>query len=355
MFLLLCPIMAVALLAIHAGRMHSQRIRGMADRIAAAIGSPLRQRERLDPHVLAPMWRRPARAGSHSSPASNDTLETVLAFSPFAAADCGRLFTAWTAPLLHGNWLHVIFNAAAMLPSSVLVASNGQGDSDSEGNSSSSSGGMFSESGIVLAERLCGPFFVLQYTILFVPLCAYLHYLLCKLAKRVLLARGYLQLAETVWKQGAIGFSGVLFAWMTVVELLLAPQFSLSLFGAVVPISVAPLGSMLLVQILVRRVSFMGHLAGILAGYAVSFLWSFERGITAGSPHSSSGMICPTTTTTALVGPSVTVAVAFWSAVVVLCSLLRTTDIRLAGIQVAGRDYDDDDDEVDQLNELSPV
>lgn len=69
----------------------------------------------------------------------------------------------------------------------------------------------------------------------------------------------------------SLGYSCVVFGWMTVLAQL-SPQFEFPLLGnASFPVSFAPLGSLLLTQMLVRRASFLGHLAGILAGYLVAF------------------------------------------------------------------------------------
>jgi len=64
----------------------------------------------------------------------------------------------------------------------------------------------------------------------------------------------------------AVGFSGVLFH-LSVVECYLSPQFSRSLFGMVnVPAALYPWALLVVLQMFMPNLSFMGHLCGILAG-----------------------------------------------------------------------------------------
>ena len=72
----------------------------------------------------------------------------------------------------------------------------------------------------------------------------------------------------------AVGYSGVIFGWMTVLGLM---QPGSSMWG--LPLTFAPFFSLLLTQLIVRRASFLGHLAGIFAGYAVGWgLLDWVRG-----------------------------------------------------------------------------
>lgn len=69
----------------------------------------------------------------------------------------------------------------------------------------------------------------------------------------------------------SLGYSCVVFGMMTVVAQF-QPQFGFPLpGGAVLPVNLAPFGSLFLTQLLIRRASFVGHLAGIVAGYMISF------------------------------------------------------------------------------------
>ena len=76
----------------------------------------------------------------------------------------------------------------------------------------------------------------------------------------------------TAWADSpVVGYSGVLFGWMTVAGML---NPSASIFGF--PVTLTPFFSLLLMQLIVARASFLGHLAGILAGYAVG--WGLLNG-----------------------------------------------------------------------------
>eukprot|EP00850_Spirogloea_muscicola_P005096 SM000023S07552 [mRNA] locus=s23:128743:130625:+ [translate_table: standard] len=69
----------------------------------------------------------------------------------------------------------------------------------------------------------------------------------------------------------AVGYSCVVFGWMTVLAVK-QPSSRLDLFGLFsLPINLAPLESLVLTSIVVPQASFMGHLAGILVGYAVAW------------------------------------------------------------------------------------
>lgn len=80
--------------------------------------------------------------------------------------------------------------------------------------------------------------------------------------------------------QPTVGYSGVLFAWMVVASLeqqSTCPIFFLpslcfktySLFGGWFKFSFGPLVQLVVLQVILPRVSFSGHLAGIVAGFAI--------------------------------------------------------------------------------------
>lgn len=70
----------------------------------------------------------------------------------------------------------------------------------------------------------------------------------------------------------AVGYSCVLFGWMTVLAVRQPAGITmLPLFGlANLPMYLAPFGSLVITSLLFPRASFVGHLAGILAGYVIS-------------------------------------------------------------------------------------
>ena len=63
-----------------------------------------------------------------------------------------------------------------------------------------------------------------------------------------------------------VGYSGVIFGWMTLAGML---QPTGTAFG--LPITLAPFLALVLTQLIVPRASFLGHLAGIVAGYATGW------------------------------------------------------------------------------------
>jgi len=69
----------------------------------------------------------------------------------------------------------------------------------------------------------------------------------------------------------AIGISCVAFGWMTIMAQMTSSQY-LDFLGFIqVPVSLAPFSSLILTQFIVPQASFLGHLAGILAGFLISW------------------------------------------------------------------------------------
>eukprot|EP00741_Cyanophora_paradoxa_P021684 tig00000241_g20930.t1 len=89
----------------------------------------------------------------------------------------------------------------------------------------------------------------------------------------------------------AVGYSAVVFGWMTVAAVL-NPTGSLSFFGYLnLPVSFAPFSSLIFTSIIVPQASFIGHLAGILVGFLVGwgafdwllpYYWSLNCALWAG-------------------------------------------------------------------------
>lgn len=75
----------------------------------------------------------------------------------------------------------------------------------------------------------------------------------------------------------SVGYSCVVFGWMTYVSVKGTPSGAVSLFGfARAPVNLAPFGSLLFTSLVVPQASFIGHLAGIATGYLVAwdaFAW----------------------------------------------------------------------------------
>lgn len=87
--------------------------------------------------------------------------------------------------------------------------------------------------------------------------------------------------------QPAVGYSAVLFAWLVVATsqresycpVPMAPGLCLPTWrvpvpfsgGITIPVNLAPFLSLAFIQLFIRRASFVGHLAGILAGYPLSW------------------------------------------------------------------------------------
>ncbi|KAL4442121.1 hypothetical protein ABPG77_011382 [Micractinium sp. CCAP 211/92] len=120
--------------------------------------------------------------------------------------------------------------------------------------------------GLVERSPALGTLYYLQQTTLLFLLspafCVLLYHLLIVVARR-----------EQYRDVTAVGYSCVLFGWMTLLATKQPGGIAmLPLFGlADLPMWAAPWSSLLITSLLVPKASFVGHLAGILAGYAVAF------------------------------------------------------------------------------------
>uniref|UniRef100_A0A0D6R0D8 Peptidase S54 rhomboid domain-containing protein n=1 Tax=Araucaria cunninghamii TaxID=56994 RepID=A0A0D6R0D8_ARACU len=75
----------------------------------------------------------------------------------------------------------------------------------------------------------------------------------------------------------AVGYSCVVFGWMTILAVK-QPSSKLDLFGVLsLPISFAPFESLVFTSIIVPQASFLGHLSGIIVGYAIA--WGLIQGM----------------------------------------------------------------------------
>eukprot|EP00605_Chrysophyceae_sp_TOSAG23-4_P002529 GSChrysophyteH1.ASY1.ANO1.2794.1 assembled CDS len=95
--------------------------------------------------------------------------------------------------------------------------------------------------------------------------------------------------------QQAVGYSCVLFAWITVAAirmgkfcpLIFAPTFCFSTFMIPVvnlPVNIGPFVLLLVTKVIIPRSSFIGHLSGILIGYPLAWvLFPLEVGVSGGA------------------------------------------------------------------------
>ncbi|XP_038875918.1 RHOMBOID-like protein 13 [Benincasa hispida] len=111
----------------------------------------------------------------------------------------------------------------------------------------------------------------------------YLHYTLVLVILSGVLVLGMYHLLiqkfklEYFRRVTAVGYSCVVFGWMTILSVR-QPSSKLDLFGFLsLPISFAPFESLIFTSIIVPQASFLGHLSGIIVGYAIA--WGFIHGM----------------------------------------------------------------------------
>ena len=140
-----------------------------------------------------------------------------------------QVYRILTAPLFHGGIIHLAFNMTAFVP----MASS--------------------------LERLLGSVQFCHIVFLFVALSSCFHVALAVVAG----ALGFNAMHEC-----AIGFSGVVFGVIVVdTHLQMVPRRSVFGFFSV-PSQYYPVSLLLFLQVIIPSVSFLGHLAGLLAGSA---------------------------------------------------------------------------------------
>mmetsp|Transcript_4280 Transcript_4280/g.8810 ORF Transcript_4280/g.8810 Transcript_4280/m.8810 type:complete len:245 (-) Transcript_4280:39-773(-) len=107
----------------------------------------------------------------------------------------------------------------------------------------------------------------------------FLKYTLILIVLPLVLVIGMYHILIRFWKREeyahvtAVGYSCVVFGWMTIVSQL-QPHHQFQLFGLLsLPMSLAPFGSLIFTSLIVPQASFVGHLAGIIVGYMISWGW----------------------------------------------------------------------------------
>ncbi|KAL6496401.1 Rhomboid-like protein 15 [Orobanche gracilis] len=159
-----------------------------------------------------------------------------VCFLPSAVVSHFQVYRIYTAILFHGSLLHVLFNMLALVP-------------------------MGSE-----LERIMGSIRLLYIIIVLAASNAILHLVIA-----LLVAHNPFHSDQYLMDQCSLGFSGILFS-MIVIETSLNGVQSRSFFGLFnVPAKWYVWILLLVFQLLMTNVSFLGHLCGILSGYAYTF------------------------------------------------------------------------------------
>ncbi|XP_021721287.1 rhomboid-like protein 15 [Chenopodium quinoa] len=159
-----------------------------------------------------------------------------ICFLPSAIISQFQVYRIYTSILFHGSFLHLFFNMLALVP-------------------------LGSE-----LERIMGSVRLL-YTVLLLALSnAVLHLLIA-----LLVAYNPFYPYSFLMNECAIGFSGILFS-MIVIESSLSGVHSRSVFGLFnVPAKWYPWILLLVFQLLLTNISLLGHLSGILSGFAYTY------------------------------------------------------------------------------------
>ncbi|KAG9445207.1 hypothetical protein H6P81_016547 [Aristolochia fimbriata] len=176
---------------------------------------------------------------------------TEICFLPSAVVSQFQVYRIYTAIIFHGSLLHVLFNMLAFVP-------------------------LGSE-----LERIMGSLRLLHLVVLLATTNAILHLLIA-----FVVAYNPLQPYPLFINECAIGFSGIVFS-MIVIETNLSGVQSRSVFGLFnVPAKWYAWILLVVFQILMTNVSLLGHLCGILSGFAYTYgLFNF---LLAGSSFYSS-------------------------------------------------------------------
>ncbi|KAK7396817.1 hypothetical protein VNO78_17976 [Psophocarpus tetragonolobus] len=161
---------------------------------------------------------------------------TEVCFLPSEVVSRFQVYRIYTSILFHGSLLHVLFNMMALVP-------------------------LGSE-----LERIMGSVRLLYVIILLATSNAIFHVLIA-----LLVAHNPFLTYDFLMNQCAIGFSGVLFS-MIVIETSLSGVQSRSVFGLFnVPAKWYAFFLLVVFQLLMQNVSLLGHLCGIVSGFAYTY------------------------------------------------------------------------------------
>ncbi|XP_074563756.1 rhomboid-like protein 15 isoform X2 [Curcuma longa] len=156
-----------------------------------------------------------------------------ICFSPFEIISHFQVYRMYTSVLFHGSLLHVLFNMLALVPLGTEL------------------------------ERIMGSVRLLYLMLLLATTNSVFHLIIA-----LLVANNPIHPLPFLETECAIGFSGILFA-MIVIETSLSGIQSRSVFGLFnVPAKWYAWILLILFQFLASNVSFLGHLCGILSGFA---------------------------------------------------------------------------------------
>ncbi|KAI3696823.1 hypothetical protein L6452_29398 [Arctium lappa] len=159
-----------------------------------------------------------------------------VCFWPSAVISKFQVYRVFTSIFFHGSILHLVFNMLALVP-------------------------LGSE-----LERVMGSIRLLYMIVLLATSSAMFHLLITLIA-----AYNPIHLYYHFMDECAIGFSGVLFS-MIVIETSLSGVQSRSVFGLFnVPAKLYPWILLVVFQLLMTNISLLGHLCGILSGFAYTY------------------------------------------------------------------------------------
>ncbi|CAK0783631.1 hypothetical protein CVIRNUC_006830 [Coccomyxa viridis] len=139
-----------------------------------------------------------------------------------------------TAQLSHVELLHLLFNLTALWSLGDVEAADG-----------------FASKG--------GVAYVVQMSIVLLLLSGVVTVGLYHVAGKTLKREQFLSVTT-------VGYSAVIFGWMTILAATGVASFSVFGFGNI-PMYLTPFASLILTSIIIPRASFMGHLSGILVGF----------------------------------------------------------------------------------------
>eukprot|EP01122_Echinamoeba_exundans_P003889 TRINITY_DN13938_c0_g1_i1.p1 TRINITY_DN13938_c0_g1~~TRINITY_DN13938_c0_g1_i1.p1 ORF type:complete len:292 (-),score=-6.67 TRINITY_DN13938_c0_g1_i1:139-984(-) len=176
---------------------------------------------------------------SHYGQGGGNSRIDLLSFQYQNVVDRGQYYRLLSSHFLHGNLLHLALNVSTMWGLSV--------------------------------EKIVGTVLFIELTLLLICLCGLTHLLLIKILQNFAIPPRL----ESELTASSIGYSGIVFG-LSAMAIFAAPGsiYSVPILGITIPRLLVPIFNLVVTHFLIPNASLLGHVAGIIAGFAIGLVGS---------------------------------------------------------------------------------